>query len=1062
MANYNNCCFVGIILAIAVNVADGWHAFDNTEYHCWDLTASATNPVPVSCEGFELRWVSIPGETIRAQDEFSLTFEFIVNDAFYTFAVNNGYFDGIGSVTTATEAKTWCETTVCPEAKDATKTNCCIWHVNVHSCPLADTTNGLCGPWISPSGSTFTHSEVLVGSVNTGNWTCHVAGLYQTGVTSLIAHFRIAGIQMALETKTKVTPRAECGNGDCESDEGEDCESCPKDCGKCPLKAWQIGLIAAFSFMAVLGAAGVILYFQIQKRKLLWDESWIVPLEDIKEDEGMHGGFGSMLGSTMDLSTTASDGTRSMAVSAAKRQVFVKTAMLRGRTVAVRHVRKKEFTLTKKVRLDVRAVRECDNVNLCRFLGASIVAPNIRVLTEYCPKGSLSDVLLNDDIPLNWAFRFSFAADVSRGMQHLHNHHLYHGRLKSNNCVVDDRWTVKITDYGLRTLRENDDVTLDGGDCDSADFEDDEDEFYQGRRARIYIAPEFADVKEFEPTAACDVYAFAIILIEIATRNDPYGDEDAFSVPAYWKPPFPDLSPDACENKDDICPCAEHYLHLIDQCWDDDPEMRPTFDAIKKTIHRINPSKLSPVDLMMAMMEKYSKHLESIVTDRTQDLVAEKAKTDRLLYSMLPKAVADDLRLGKPIEAKYHNGCTIYFSDIVGFTTISGGSTAMEVVGLLNKLYITFDEIIDKYNVYKVETIGDAYMVVSGIPLATPYHAREIADMSIDLVAACKVFTIPHMPGEPLKIRVGLHSGSACAGVVGLKMPRYCLFGDTVNTASRMESNGEAYRIHISNFTYEELVKLNKYTIEQRGKIPVKGKGEMMTWWLTGYDPTFLAEKAKLEQLEVNQDDNKNSLISMKSPSAKLHATFENMNSFQTEKKSEQVKHFINHTQNTTLQSDMVPNKTSKYTLTDANKDKVSYNISSHLSHSSDTDNCSSETNNRDDCNNKETGHGEEDTKDTPGISVNHREDNTSTVDLYNTADSDCLFTPVEMSVAEPGTSQRKISRISNMTSDSGFTDRSDDVSDVHEIVVRSCSSLQEILDEDDDAAALEDHSING
>ncbi|WAR24227.1 ANPRA-like protein [Mya arenaria] len=881
MANYNNCCFVGIILAIAVNVADGWHAFDNTEYHCWDLTASATNPVPVSCEGFELRWVSIPGETIRAQDEFSLTFEFIVNDAFYTFAVNNGYFDGIGSVTTATEAKTWCETTVCPEAKDATKTNCCIWHVNVHSCPLADTTNGL---------------------VNTGNWTCHVAGLYQTGVTSLIAHFRIAGIQMALETKTKVTPRAECGNGDCESDEGEDCESCPKDCGKCPLKAWQIGLIAAFSFMA---------YFQIQKRKLLWDESWIVPLEDIKEDEGMHGGFGSMLGSTMDLSTTASDGTRSMAVSAAKRQVFVKTAMLRGRTVAVRHVRKKEFTLTKKVRLDVRAVRECDNVNLCRFLGASIVAPNIRVLTEYCPKGSLSDVLLNDDIPLNWAFRFSFAADVSRGMQHLHNHHLYHGRLKSNNCVVDDRWTVKITD--------------------------DEDEFYQGRRARIYIAPEFADVKEFEPTAACDVYAFAIILIEIATRNDPYG--------------------------------------LIDQCWDDDPEMRPTFDAIKKTIHRINPSKLSPVDLMMAMMEKYSKHLESIVTDRTQDLVAEKAKTDRLLYSMLPKAVADDLRLGKPIEAKYHNGCTIYFS------------TAMEVVGLLNKLYITFDEIIDKYNVYKVETIGDAYMVVSGIPLATPYHAREIADMSIDLVAACKVFTIPHMPGEPLKIRVGLHSG---------------------------------------------------------------------------YDPTFLAEKAKLEQLEVNQDDNKNSLISMKSPSAKLHATFENMNSFQTEKKSEQVKHFINHTQNTTLQSDMVPNKTSKYTLTDANKDKVSYNISSHLSHSSDTDNCSSETNNRDDCNNKETGHGEEDTKDTPGISVNHREDNTSTVDLYNTADSDCLFTPVEMSVAEPGTSQRKISRISNMTSDSGFTDRSDDVSDVHEIVVRSCSSLQEILDEDDDAAALEDHSING
>ncbi|KAL4236674.1 Retinal guanylyl cyclase 1 [Mactra antiquata] len=223
---------------------------------------------------------------------------------------------------------------------------------------------------------------------------------------------------------------------------------------------------------------------------------------------------------------------------------------------------------------------------------------------------------------------------------------------------------------------------------------------------------------------------------------------------------------------------------------------------------------------------------------------------------MLPRSVADELRIGKPVEAKYHSNCTIYFSDIVGFTKISGGSTAMQVVGLLNKLYITFDEIIDKYNVYKVETIGDAYMVVSGIPVQTPFHAREVADMAIDLVKASEIFVIPHMPNEPLKIRVGLHSGSACAGVVGLKMPRYCLFGDTVNTASRMESNGEAYRIHISSFTYDELVKFNKYTIQKRGAIPVKGKGDMTTYWLTGHDPAYIEEKKS-----VLSDANQNCLI---------------------------------------------------------------------------------------------------------------------------------------------------------------------------------------------------------
>ncbi|XP_052256340.1 atrial natriuretic peptide receptor 1-like [Dreissena polymorpha] len=862
-----------------VLLVHGWHGFDNTEYHCWDLAASDANPTVAPCEGFQIQWLDKPDGAITTQEEFEVTFQLIVSDDFYTFSYNSGYFAGIPVASdNVSAAKNWCETTQCPEAKLATKTNCCVWHVNVHSCPKAEITgkNGLCGPWISPSGQTFTHSDVIVGPITKSNWTCHIAGLYSTGVTSLIAHFRVAGLQIVLETEVTVSPRAVCGDDLCNDAEGETCETCPKDCGKCPLKGWQIGIIAAFSFLAVLAAVAVVIYIQIQKRKLLWDESWIIPFEDIKEDHG-HGGFGSVLGSTMGLSTAGSDGGHSIAASAAARQLFVRTAMIRGRTVAVRPVKKKDFSLTTDVRREVRAVRECDHTNLCKFIGASIVAPNIRILTEYCPKGSLSDVLLNDDVPLNWSFRFSFATDIARGMQHLHTHRLMHGQLKSNNCVVDDRWTVKVADFGLKTLRKNDDVMLDGnvyyGDDD--DYKDTNDAFYQNKRAKIYVAPEHARSEEFEPTAAGDVYAFAIILIEIATRNDPFGDEDAMTVPECWKPPLPDLSPEASETKDDICPCSQHYLHLIDDCWNDDPLSRPSYDVIKKTLHRINPSKLSPVDLMMAMMEKYSKHLEAIVAERTQDLVAEKAKTDRLLYSMLPRAVADELRHGKSIEAKYYDACTIYFSDIVGFTTISGGSTAMQVVCLLNKLYITFDEIIDKYNVYKVETIGDAYMVVSGIPLVTASHAQEVADMSLDLVEACRNFIIPHMPGEPLRIRVGLHSGSACAGVVGLKMPRYCLFGDTVNTASRMESNGEAYKIHISNYTYEELLKCNKYVLEKRGTIPVKGKGDMVTWWLHGYDPRFLTERAEVQELSAKEDENQNSRASIREPPLPINNTSE-------------------------------------------------------------------------------------------------------------------------------------------------------------------------------------------
>lgn len=181
-------------------------------------------------------------------------------------------------------------------------------------------------------------------------------------------------------------------------------------------------------------------------------------------------------------------------------------------------------------------------------------------------------------------------------------------------------------------------------------------------------------------------------------------------------------------------------------------------------------------DNMMAMMEKYANNLEQLVDERTDQLQEEKKKTEALLLEMLPRPVAEQLKRGNKVEAESYDMVTIYFSDIVGFTTMSAESTPLQVVDFLNDLYTCFDSIIGNYDVYKVETIGDAYMVCSGLPIRNgDIHAGEIASMSLHLLEAIREFKIRHRPNDTLKLRIGMHSGPVCAGVVGLKMPRYCL-----------------------------------------------------------------------------------------------------------------------------------------------------------------------------------------------------------------------------------------------------------------------------------------------
>ena len=241
------------------------------------------------------------------------------------------------------------------------------------------------------------------------------------------------------------------------------------------------------------------------------------------------------------------------------------------------------------------------------------------------------------------------------------------------------------------------------------------------------------------------------------------------------------------------------------------------------------------IESMVDRMETHTQYLEEVVEQRSLELVTEKVRAEHLLNELLLKSVAEQLKRGKHVEPETFDQVTMFFSDIEGFTKIAARSSPMEIVSLLNRLYTLFDIAIVNSDAYKVATIGDAYIIVSGLPERNgDRHAGEIASLALELIDLIDGFEISHIPGTFLNMRVGLHSGPCVAAVTGLKMPRYLLFRDIVNIGARIEALGKSMTVHMSDTTTKLLAEDRRFVIKQHEtKLDVPGYGEMQTSWLT-------------------------------------------------------------------------------------------------------------------------------------------------------------------------------------------------------------------------------------
>jgi class 3 adenylate cyclase len=223
--------------------------------------------------------------------------------------------------------------------------------------------------------------------------------------------------------------------------------------------------------------------------------------------------------------------------------------------------------------------------------------------------------------------------------------------------------------------------------------------------------------------------------------------------------------------------------------------------------------------------------LARVHTHLTIDLLHR--ENERLLLSILPSSIADRLKSGDAGVADHFPEVSVLFADIVDFTVLSGGMTPKSLVSLLDELFTRFDELAHAHQIEKIKTIGDCYMAVSGAPEARADHAAALADMALEMVESLQQFN--RSRDTSLRIRIGLHTGPVVAGVIGRSKFIYDLWGDTVNTASRMESTGLPDRVQVTEQMQHALAA--QFDLENRGEVEVKGKGRMQTWLLIGRKP---------------------------------------------------------------------------------------------------------------------------------------------------------------------------------------------------------------------------------
>lgn len=485
-------------------------------------------------------------------------------------------------------------------------------------------------------------------------------------------------------------------------------------------QSWRLpvliaGPIAVIIFSVLLA---FIVYQQYMMNKKIFQNDWFIPEVEISHSRLDGFGSGPLSNSQASISKTQSTSNFSMPLHGRIDTYWKDLPIVLSNLPET--MRKSHLKWTTK-RLLVWFQESVVQENIVRFYGITETELESRLMTvtEYCPKGSLYDQIHIRNFPLDSNLKFSLAIDIASGIKFLHDKHIVHGRLSTLCCLVDFRWNVKIAEWDREMIIRSELSSTRKSRVTPSEHhtemttraqqsQNDVNEIESGIE-HLFRSPEQLRMPHQPPTKHNDVYSFAVMVHEIFTHELPFANtlqnnrikDVVFSIAVDG------LRPNLINDS-----VPKGVRDILRKCISTEPSNRPSASKILLNLKKVNPNKTSVVDAMMMSLESYATNLEEKVKHRTLELESVTQNMTSLLDKMLPSTVASRLAKGEPCLPEYFDSVTILVSGIVDFTRLSAECTPLQVINLLNSVHGKFDCIVEKYDAYKVETIGRLYSII--------------------------------------------------------------------------------------------------------------------------------------------------------------------------------------------------------------------------------------------------------------------------------------------------------------------------------------------------------------